>query len=427
MPNKSLKPISGLDQARIYQPHEHPLSEKHISPFALSVISTLNKQGFNAFLVGGAVRDLYLGKKPKDFDVATDAKPEEIIKIFKHSRIIGRRFRITHVVKGREIIEVTTFRGDASGLKPAANKSGILIRDNAFGTVAEDAKRRDISINSLYFNLLDHCIYDFNQGIEDLQDRKIRIIGDAKQRYTEDPVRILRVLRFQAKLGFELDAESYSAIAECAPLLQLISKARLFDESIKLFCNGYSAPVFKLLQQHELLDVVIHDPHLITDNEQAHKLVLSAFRNSDLRVAQDKTVSPVFVFAVIFWPHLTQQLKHLANQHEKLHALQQTAESLFKRQKKTSEITRRIQENIIDIWQLQIHLEHHYHKKTAYELLKFPRFRAAYDFLVLRAQVGEVEQAIADWWTPIAETASAEPAQPTMRPVRKRKPNKNRI
>ncbi len=290
----------------------HPVSRKNISDNALKVMSRLRSQGFQAFLVGGAVRDLLRGGHPKDFDVATDATPEEVHGLFRNSRVIGRRFRIVHVRFGREIIEVTTFRGHHDGddednpkSRPQAKQSdsGMLLRDNVYGSLEEDAVRRDFTVNALYYCSSDFCVYDYVDGLRDLEQEQIRIIGDAEQRYREDPVRMLRAVRFAAKLGFGIEARTSGPIPDLGYMLEAIPAARLFDEMLKLFMSGNALPTFSLLREYQLLEHLF--PATASEIEEsaiALPLIEAAMESTDLRIAEDKPVTPAFVLAALLWP-----------------------------------------------------------------------------------------------------------------------------
>ena len=425
--------------ARVYQRDQHPVSRKQISNNTLKVMKQLRDAGFRAYLVGGAVRDMILGKHPKDFDVATDATPEQIRKIFRNSRIIGRRFRIIHVHFGREIIEVTTFRGhhkaEAGNHVSASNEQGMLLRDNVYGTIEEDALRRDFTINALYYSSEDFCVYDFTDGFNDLQNKVLRLIGDPAQRYREDPVRILRAVRFAAKLGFSLDDTTFHAIDENAPLLRNIPPARLFDELLKLLCTGYGEQSLEQLLEHRLLAHLISNSERITADPQALQLLQTALSNSDTRVKKDMGISPTFILAALFWPHLKQSEAGLAsNKLPPLTTRQQAADIVLQQQSSYTSIPKRIQLGIKDIWEMQLRLQSRRGNRVL-RLLQHPRFRAGYDFVLLREQCGEQLDGLGQWWTDLqnmdeeqqqqavqAVAGSAAGKKPRKRPARKRKP-----
>lgn len=426
--SKQTKKTTGLENARVYKQGEHSIDLKLISSHALQVMHKINSAGFDAYLVGGSVRDMLIGKVPKDFDVATSATPEQIRKIFRNSRIIGRRFRIVHIRFAREIIEVTTFRGgheeQHSNQQSASSKEGILLRDNVFGTIEEDALRRDFSSNALYYDMRNNCVYDFCNGMQDIKAQRLRLIGDPVTRYTEDPVRMLRAVRFGCKLGFTLDKDTEAAISTCAPLLEKISPARLFDESLKLFCNGYAEQTFFALSEHNLIQYLFTQSTLLTPQVESFKLVQAALNNSDARIHQGKTITPIFLYAAFLWPHLQSMLQ--SDTYKAMpphHAVQEASHDLLKQQNQFAEISKYFQTGIRDIWLLQLRLVRLHNDKRAIELLSHGRFRAAYDFLLLREQVGETLPAgIGKWWTDFIEKhpiPAAAPHKKSKRPARR--------
>lgn len=412
----------------------HEICLTKVSPSAIKVIDKLNQAGFEAYLVGGAVRDLLLNLSPKDFDVATNATPEQCRRLFSNSRIIGRRFQIVHVRFGREMIEVTTFRGEhqapvTSSKKnkhSAASTDGMLLRDNVFGNIKEDALRRDFTCNALYLNIKDNAIYDFCDGTVDIQQKTLRLIGEPVSRYKEDPVRMLRAVRFKAKLNFELDQASEQAITDCHPFLGNINSARLFDESLKLFLSGYSEKSFNDLEKYHLL------PHLLSRSEELlqspfnRTFVNKALQNTDNRIQQGKSINPAFLWAVFLWPHvvsLQENLEH--DQHPPMAALYEAANTVLAKQQKLVAITKRFQAIIKEIWELQLRLQNTKGKRcdSAYH---HPRFRAAYDFLLLREQAGENCDNLGQFWTDyqVANPKEAEPPQQFVKKPRRRKATK---
>ena len=398
----------GLEKARVYSAREHSISPKKISNNALLVMQKINSAGFDAYLVGGSVRDMLLKKLPKDFDVATNATPEQIRQIFRNARIIGRRFRIVHVRFSREIIEVTTFRGSHqeqhSNQQSSSSEEGILLRDNVFGSIEEDALRRDFTSNALYYDMRTNSVYDFCNGMQDIKDTRLRLIGEATNRYTEDPVRMLRAVRFASKLGFTLDEDTDQAITACAPLLEKISPARLFDESLKLFCNGYAEETFLALSQYDLVKYLFTQSELLSPENTSFKLVQAALNNSDGRIRQGKSITPIFLYAAFLWPHLQQMLSlPIYKAMPPYQAMQQAAQALLKQQCQYAEISRYFQTGIIDIWLLQLRLARLQNDARAIELLSHNRLRAAYDFLLLREQVGELPEGLGQWWTAFME------------------------
>ncbi|MCB1676775.1 MAG: polynucleotide adenylyltransferase PcnB [Halioglobus sp.] len=393
---------------------QHCISRKNISDGALKVMSRLRGRGYQAYLVGGAVRDLLLGGHPKDFDVATDATPEAVHALFRSSRIIGRRFRIVHVRCGREIIEVTTFRGhhDSDADRAPArgenrsrqSSSGRLLRDNVYGTLEEDAVRRDLTVNALYYDAGTFEVFDHVHGLADLERRSICVIGDPGLRYREDPVRMLRVLRFAAKLGFDIDRDTAAAIPDCAHLLADIPAARLFDEFLKLFMAGCAAATLELLLQYRLLRFLFpHTSERLERDPAALALVRAAMANTDQRIAQDKPVTPAFILAALLWPVASTQAQQRQDRGEPAmlamhHASQQTIAEAARH----LSIPRRFSQPMREIWEYQLRLQHR-HGRRAAELVDQRRFRAAYDFLLLREQAGEETGQLGQWWTGFQE------------------------
>lgn len=380
----------------------HPISRKNISSGALRVLYRLNEAGFEAYLVGGAVRDLLLGCQPKDFDVATSATPEQVKQLFRNCRLIGRRFRLAHIVFGPEIIEVATFRaGDDDGSGDREMENGRLVRDNVYGTLEEDAVRRDFTANALYYAVSDFSVRDYVGGFDDVAARVLRLIGDPESRYREDPVRMLRAVRLAAKLGFTIEAASAEPIAPLAPLLADASNARLFDESLKLFLTGHSERVFELLERYGLL------PHLLPDTAAAlaldtsglcREMLVMALRNCDARIAEEKPVTPAFLFAALLWPAYAQDLQLLLAQGFDLAvAEQRAADRVTLRQADRVAIPRRFSTPMHEIWWLQSRFPQR-QRKRVFRLLAHPRFRAAFDFLELRAAVVPELREEAGWW-----------------------------
>lgn len=405
---------SAIQAANRISRDEHPVSRKNISDNALKVMSRLTSQGFQAFLVGGAVRDLLLDGHPKDFDVATDATPEEVHELFRNSRIIGRRFRIVHVRFGREIIEVTTFRGhhdsedddEDERPRPASRQadSGMLLRDNVFGSLEEDAVRRDFTVNALYYSSADFCVYDYVDGLKDLENREIRIIGDAEQRYREDPVRMLRAVRFAAKLDFTIEQSTCEPIAGLAHMLEAVPAARLFDEMLKLFMAGSALATFRLLREHQLLEHLF--PATASELDESPRgvaLVEAAMRSTDLRIAEDKPVTPAFILAALLWPPLVEMRHDLEDGGmAPLEATGEAAQTLISEQLHHIAIPRRFTAPMREIWEFQLRLQGRRGKKSV-QLLSHRRFRAAYDFLLLREQSGEDLEGLGRYWTELQE------------------------
>ena len=374
----------------------------------------LKKEGYEAYLVGGGVRDLLLGREPKDFDISTNAEPEEIRAIFRNCRLIGRRFRLAHIIFGRDVVEVATFRGqgtDAAVGKIEADESGRLLRDNVYGTLEEDAWRRDFTINSLYYNIRDFSVVDYTGGLADLEAGVLRIIGDPWQRYREDPVRMLRAVRFAAKIGFRLEEETEAALFELGHLLADIPAARLFDEVLKLFMGGCAVQTFEMLRHYKLFG------HLFPQTEQALAveeggfplvMVAQALANTDQRIAEEKPVTPAFLYAALLWEPVRLAWQREMEAEPALPesvALANAARDVVASQVRSTALPRRFSTPMQEIWFMQPRLEKR-NGKRAFRLLEHPRFRAAYDFLLLRAQAGEADEALAQWWTEFQEANS---------------------
>lgn len=389
---------------RVYARAEHPISRKQISEPALKVLYRLNKAGYRALLVGGCLRDLLLGRQPKDFDIATDAQPEQVRELFRNCRLIGRRFRLAHVQFGSEIIEVATFRAAHDGAADGAamTDEGRILRDNVYGTLDDDVWRRDFTVNALYYDIADFSIVDYVGGVADLKAGRLRLIGDPDTRYREDPVRMLRAVRFAAKLGFEFDPATLEPIARLRHLLEEIAPARLFDEMLKLFHGGAGRRSFDLLRQLGLFHCLcpLADAAL-TGNEGAfvERLITAALDNTDLRIAEDKPVTPAFLFAALLWSAVEEEAaSNVANGLASVEAMQLAADTVISKQVARIALPRRFTNVTREIWSLQPRLARH-PSKRAPKVMEHPRFRAAYDFLLLRAQAGEPVQEAADWWT----------------------------
>jgi poly(A) polymerase len=408
------------DGAALIPRDQHNISRKNISPAAIKIIKQLEDAGFAAYLVGGGVRDLLLDGHPKDFDVATNAKPEEVKRIFRSARIVGRRFQIVHVRMGREIIEVTTFRGhheeSATG---ARNEDGMLLRDNVYGTLETDAMRRDFTVNALYYTLKDFSVIDHCNGMEDLKTRTLRMIGDPSTRYKEDPVRMLRALRFAAKLGFNLEPKTAKPIRELGGLLLNVSDARLFEEVLKLFLSGSATATFTLMREYNLL---VHlfpgtDNALKAGDELGANLVEQCMINTDKRIRADKTVTPAFIYAALLWPALQQQFKLLGSQMTPTQAWAQAAQNVINQQLTRTAVPKRFLIPMREIWDLQQRLPSRLGMR-ALRTLDHPRFRAAYDFLLMREAAGEALDGLGVWWTNY-QTASDEEREQMVKDVAK--------
>ncbi|MCY4045218.1 MAG: polynucleotide adenylyltransferase PcnB [Cellvibrionales bacterium] len=386
---------------------QQTLIDKCISTNALKVISRLKKANFKAYLVGGAIRDILLGKHPKDFDVATDATPEEIRKLFKNALIIGRRFQIVHIRFGREIIEVTTFRGkheptetNKKSKVSAISKEGMLLRDNVFGNMEEDAERRDFSVNALYLDPDKGAIYDYHNGLKDLDDRALHLIGDPDTRFKEDPVRVLRAARFVSKLDFTLDNDTIASMKAHAPLLHKISPSRLFDESLKLYNAGFGEKMFRTLCEFELLPYLLFDHKPLSDEQSLpRKLADCALKNTDKRLSEGKSITPAFIYAVFLWPTVQRLMDtHKAQDVPLFTAFHLAATEAQTLQGQLTHIPKRLQTAMREIWELQFRLTQTTPKK-AERTVTHPRFRAGYDFLLLREEAGEIPTELGAFWT----------------------------
>lgn len=399
---------------------QHPISRALVSENALKVLHRLKDAGYASLLVGGCVRDLMLGREPKDFDVVTDASPEQIHKLFRNARLIGRRFRLAHIRFGREIIEVATFRAlprtagedDANGRAAgdAMAAAGRLLRDNVFGTQEEDALRRDFTINALYYNIRDFSVLDYVGGAADLEQGRLRMIGESEVRYREDPVRMLRAVRFAAKLGFRIEADTARPIRELAPLLRQVPPARLFEEVLKLFHGGCAAETYELLRQFGLFAYLFPRTEASLSHEESgfpRTLVAQALRNTDERIEQHKSVTPAFLFAVLLWYPVQEVVRRFVGQGINPNdALIRAAEHVLREQIQHVSIPKRISVPMREIWELQSRLERRNGLQAA-RLVQNTRFRAGYDLLLLRASVGDADAELASWWTRFQEVDEA--------------------
>lgn len=414
---------------------DHPISRSSISPSALKVLYRLKDAGYQAFLVGGAVRDLLLGRNPKDFDIGTNAHPEQVRELFRNCRLIGRRFHLAHVRYGQEIIEVATFRAahtlidDDNSVDEDSRRvldtHGRILRDNLYGTIDEDVWRRDFTANALYYNIADFSIWDYTGGVADAKARVLKLIGDPETRYREDPVRMLRAVRFAAKLSFNIDDASAKPIAKLAYMLDGVPAARLFDEVNKLFLAGSAVRSFELLREHALLGHLF--PELASALTQsvdgvAERFVQLGLIGTDDRIATDKSVTPAFLFAVLLWPAVKRQATQFAAMADSpIQAYQDAWDTIASRAQKRVALPKRFSLTAREVVALQPRFDNRSGKRSL-RLLEHPRFRAAYDFLLLRAAAGEVEQAVADWWTEIQtksedERAAMVEAMPATREV----------
>ena len=422
-----------VNSTYIFPRTKHCISKTDISNNALKVLNRLVSAGFQAYLVGGSVRDLLLHKAPKDFDVATNATPNEIKGLFKNGRIIGRRFKLVHILFHREIIEVATFRGheadDAS--QQQTNERGMLVRDNTYGSLDEDAWRRDFTINSLYYNIDDSSIVDFTGGVQDVENKLIRITGDPSTRYTEDPVRMLRAIRFSAKLHFSLEPKTAAPFPEISHLITHVSSSRLFDEMTKLYQCGEAETVHKLLIQYGLFEHLFPSIFALIDSEyHVNALIGIALENTDIRIRDAKPVTPAFIFAVLLWFPMIELSKKLQESGmDPLPAIEKAMSLVISEQNKIISIPKRYTQVVREMWLLQYRFGKRFGGR-AFNLLQHPRFRAAYDFMAIRALAGDEAMEVAQWWTTFQEVDEAaqhkmvEDLTPpsTNKPRRRRKP-----
>ena len=430
-----------VDTAYIIPRNKHSISKTDISNNALKVLNRLIGGGFQAYLVGGSVRDLLLHKAPKDFDVATNATPNEIKNLFRNGRIIGRRFKLVHILFHREIIEVATFRGhDAVDASQQTNEKGMLVRDNVYGSMDEDAWRRDFTVNSLYYNIDDSSIIDFTGGVKDVEEKLIRMIGDPVTRYKEDPVRMLRAVRFSAKLHFNLAPETEAPFPQISQLITHVSNSRLFDEMTKLYQCGEAVTVQRLLLQYGLFQHLCPlAAELLHTDYPVNPLIGIALENTDTRIKDDKPVTPAFIFAVLLWfPMIDRSKKLQASGMDPLPAIEKAMSLVISEQNKIISIPKRYTQVIREIWLLQYRFSKRLGGR-AFNLLQHPRFRAAYDFMALRALAGDEAIDLAQWWTTFQEVDETEQANmiasitpaTVNKPRRKRKPktavNKNPV
>jgi poly(A) polymerase len=443
-------PAAPAPQPRVIPRSEHTISRSAISPNALRVLYRLSEGGFRGFLVGGCVRDLLLGIEPKDFDVATDALPEQVRKLFRNSRLVGRRFRLAHVFFGQETIEVATFRaasapsqaeepipdadpeeGEApemdepletepvavsedSERRRAVDETGRILRDNVYGSIDEDVWRRDFTANALYYNIADFSVWDYVGGAEDIASRTLRLIGDPETRYREDPVRMLRAIRFEAKLGFHLDPATEAPLVPLRDLLGGVPSARLFDETLKLFLSGFGARSFALLRERGLLAALLPSvEHYLAAHPGSlvEKLLVQGLKNTDARVLADKPVTPTFLFALLLYGPIAQFIERTPPEHwHELTTILEACDRAVRQVQAEVAIPRRFALGIREMFSLQPRLEHPRGRRVL-KVLEHPRFRAAFDLLLLRAEHGLAPRDMAEWWTRVQEVSAPERAQ----------------
>jgi poly(A) polymerase len=388
---------------RIIPRAEHNISRNHINDSALKVLYRLKSGGYDAYLVGGSVRDLLLGREPKDFDVATNAHPEQIRELFRNSRLIGRRFRLAHVRYGREIIEVSTFRAQHSDANDDGHiVEGRIIRDNVYGCLEEDVWRRDFTVNALYYSIENFSVIDYVGGLNDIKAGHIRLIGDPAQRYIEDPVRMLRAVRFASKLGFRIDPEAEKPIFDLNTLLEEMPPARLFEEVIKLFSGGVALQTFEQLRRFNLFGVLFPQTEEVLAEQEGgypHTLLINALKNTDLRVSEDKPITPGYLIAALLWtPMINMAKAYMENGMSELDAITLASDVVISKQVTRTSMPRRFSQMARDIWQLQVRLKRTNGSRPI-RLIQHPKFRAGYDFLLLRAATDGSDKQLAQWWT----------------------------
>ncbi|MCQ9391633.1 polynucleotide adenylyltransferase PcnB [Pseudomonas viridiflava] len=396
---------------------QHSLQRGQFSRYAVNIVERLQNAGYQAYLVGGCVRDMMLNITPKDFDVATSATPEQVRAEFRNARIIGRRFKLVHIHFGREIIEVATFRAnhpqddeEEDSNQSSRNESGRILRDNVYGTLEEDAQRRDFTINALYYDPVTERVLDYANGVHDIRNRLIRLIGDPEQRYKEDPVRMLRAVRFAAKLDFGIEKHSALPIRPLAAMLRDIPSARLFEEVLKLFLSGHAASTFEMLVDLELFEPLFpaSSKALEYNPTYTHTLISNALINTDLRIKQNKPVTPAFLFAALLWPALPAKvLRAQERGMPPIAAMQEAAHELIIEQCQRIAIPKRFTLPIREIWDMQERLPRRSGKRADL-LLDNSRFRAGYDFLLLRESAGEQTDGLGQWWTDYQECNESE-------------------
>ena len=447
------QPPAATPAPRIIARADHVISRRNIAPNALKVLYKLREAGFQAFLVGGCLRDVMLGLEPKDFDVATSARPEEVKRLFRNCRIIGRRFRLAHVFFGREIIEVATFRAssapsqgeepdadpdilpevgavgddgaddmptaddgdnDADGQDRLLDGQGRILRDNTYGTIDDDVWRRDFTCNALYYNIDDFSVWDYVGGFEDIAARRLSLIGDPETRYREDPVRMLRAARFEAKLGFTLAPATEEPIARLRELLAQVPAARLFDESLKLFLTGHGVKSLAVLQQRGLLSVLyptVGDYLAKHAGNLVEKLLIAGLENTDARVQAGKPVTPTFLFTLLLYGPIAAHIEAQPPEswHDTATILDACDRAVYEAQQRVT-IPKRFSLGIRDMFAMQPRLEQP-RGRRALRTLELPKFRAAFDLLVLRAKAGMAPTATAQWWHRLQEVSAEERAQ----------------
>jgi poly(A) polymerase len=407
----------------------HGLAAESISACARRVIEALQSNGYAAFVVGGAVRDLLLGRQPKDFDVATAAHPEQVRAVFRRSRIIGRRFRLVHCMCGNEIVEVATYRRahDPENVDDGhVDAHGRLLRDNVYGTQPDDAARRDFTINALFYDPTTQKIVDYHNGVADLKKKQLRIIGEPEARYREDPMRMLRAVRFAAAYGLEIEKRTLAPIRPLAPLLQNVPPARLFDEMLKLLLSGHATQCVARLRREGLHHGLLPMLDVILEQPLGERFVMLALNSTDVRILEGKPVSPGFLFAALLWHEVLAESKKVREAGvAPMPALFQAMDQVLETQTDKLAIPRRFTTDMKDLWALQQRLENRTGKRP-FRVLEHPRFRAAYDFLQLRCDSGELDVELGDWWRKFQQATPSEREAMLVREVEPRKRRRRR-
>jgi len=377
---------------------QYGVTSEAVSSGAMQVIERLQSKGFKAFIVGGAVRDLLLGHTPKDFDIATNATPEEIKPLFRRAFIIGRRFRLVHVLTGSETIEVSTFRAAKDVSDPQADEHGRILSDNVFGNQVDDAARRDFTVNALYYDPVAEEIWDYLGSLKDIKARQLRLIGEPELRYREDPVRMLRAVRLSAKLGLTIAPKTRAPIKKLAPLLSNVPPSRLFDEMLKLLMSGNAVATLTSLRSEGLHHGMLPLLDIILEQPMGQRFIELALADTDARVRDGKPVSPAFLFATLLWHEVLQAWESRKQKGERpIPALHAAMDEVLDRQGEQISIPKRFAGVMKEIWVLQPRFEFRSGQRP-FRLIETERFRAAYDFLTLRCKSGEMPVELADWW-----------------------------
>lgn len=399
----SKRPAANGNRKVVYGAAEHQIQTHYISRNAIKVCQVLQDAGYEAYIVGGAVRDLILGLQPKDFDVATNATPDQVKPLFRRALIIGRRFKLVHCIFGREIIEVSTYRAPAKK-KEITDEFGRILNDNVYGNQIQDAERRDFTLNALYYDPIRKELIDYHNGLQDIRQRVIRIIGDAEARYREDPVRILRAIRFQAKLNGTMETATARPIPQMAELLLNVPDSRLADECLKLLCCGNVELCLELIEQHRIAPDILPLLDLLTQQVEHNKFVQIALERTDTRIRSNKSVSPSFLYASALWPLANERWNYYQQEHKApiVPALTDAAHDVLDKYARRLSIQKRQISDIREIWFMQPRFERR-SLRSIHRMFGQPRFRAAVDFLQIRAAAGEFDSVLAQWWMDLAD------------------------